>query len=91
MLASDDGQARLWRADVTAVTAFGENSSLPVWSPDGATLAVAKLDTVRLAGPDGKTLANLTGHTAPVASLAWAPDGTTLASGALDGTVRLWR
>lgn len=90
-LASDDGQARLWRADGGSITSFGENSGHPVWSPDGATLAVAKLDTVRLVGPDGASLARLTGHTAPVESLAWAPDGATLASGASDSTVRLWR
>lgn len=90
-LASDDGEARLWRADGGNITNFGLNSGHPVWSPDGATLAVAKLDTVRLVGPDGVMLARLTGHTAPVESLAWSPDGATLASGASDSTVRLWR
>lgn len=90
-LASDDGQARLWRADGTNITSFGENSSHPVWSPDGTTLAVGKLDTVRLTGPDGMTLATLKGHTAPIESLAWSPDGKTLASGSRDSTVRLWR
>jgi WD40 repeat protein len=32
----------------------------------------------------------LTGHTAPVWSLAYAPDGQTLLSGSGDGTVKLW-
>jgi WD40 repeat protein len=90
-LASDDGEARLWRADGSKVTSFGENSGHPVWSPGGAVLAVAKLDAVRLVGPDGAALARLTGHTAPVETLSWSPDGKTLASGSTDSTVRLWR
>lgn len=90
-LASDDGEARLWRADGTNIASFGVNSGHPVWSPDGTTLAVGKLDTVRLVGPDGALLARLTGHTAPVESLAWSPDGKILASGSSDSTVRLWR
>jgi WD40 repeat protein len=32
----------------------------------------------------------LTGHTAPVWSLAYSPDGQTLLSGSGDGTVKLW-
>jgi WD40 repeat protein len=38
-----------------------------------------------------KTLrATLTGHTAPITSLAYATDGKTLASGSIDRTVQLW-
>ncbi len=90
-LASDDGEAHLWRADGTKITAFGENSGHPVWSPDGTALAVAKLDTVRLVAPDGALLARLAGHTAPVETLTWSPNGKILASGSIDSTVRLWR
>ncbi len=32
----------------------------------------------------------LSGHTAPVTSVAWSPDGQYLASSSLDGTIRLW-
>ncbi len=91
LLASDDGQARLWGANGADVAHFGENSSHPVWSPDGSILAVAKLDAIRLNHPDGTAVAHLNGHTSTVESLAWAPDGKTLASGSTDSTVRLWR
>src|SRR5439155_4219041 len=35
-------------------------------------------------------LRTLTGHDAPVASVAFAPDGQALLSGSQDGTVRVW-
>ena len=32
----------------------------------------------------------LTGHTAPVSSLAFSPNGSTMASGSWDNTIRIW-
>ncbi|MEP7356511.1 MAG: hypothetical protein ABI847_04680 [Anaerolineales bacterium] len=62
------------------------------FSPDGASLATASVDThVRLwRTADGSALAGLNGHSDFVFAVAFAPDGKTLASGAADGSVRLW-
>ncbi len=38
----------------------------------------------------GKVLAELSGHSGSIHSLAFAPDGRTLASGSQDGTIKLW-
>jgi WD40 repeat protein len=72
------------------------------FSPDGHTLASAAgaMMTMNLTLLPGeiklwdvstKSLrATLTGHSAPITSLAYAADGKTLASGSIDRTVQLW-
>jgi WD40 repeat protein len=62
------------------------------WSPDGATLALAQGDTIRLLNPaDGSTGRVLEGHRAEVTSCAFSPDGRWLVSGAADEQIRIWR
>ena len=54
-------------------------------------LASASYDkSVRVWAPDGRCVASLRGHTAPVCSVAALPDGVRLLSGSLDKTARLW-
>ena len=62
------------------------------FSPDGNNIASGSGDTtVRLWNANtGENTRTLTGHTAPVSSVAFSPDGNTIASGSGDTTVRLW-
>jgi TolB protein len=68
----------------------------PVWSPDGASLALAGLrdgnwDLYRIAG-DGSGLTRLTDHPAFDGSPAWSPDGSRLAfSSARDGAMAIYQ
>lgn len=64
----------------------------PVFSPDGARLALRNL-----AGPaevwdveSGERLFTLEGHTAGVVGVAYSPDGLLIATASFDGTARLW-
>ena len=59
--------------------------------PDGKRLAVATSIGVWIYDVQtGEALDLLTGHTAPVKSIAFSPDGETLATGSEDNTIRLW-
>ena len=59
--------------------------------PDGKRLAVATSIGIWIYDVQtGEALDLLTGHTAPVKSIAFSPDGETLAAGSEDNTIRLW-
>ncbi len=59
--------------------------------PDGKRLAVATSIGIWIYDvATGEALDLLTGHTAPVKSIAVSPDGKTLATGSADNTIRLW-
>lgn len=59
--------------------------------PDGKRLAVATSIGIWIYDVQtGEALDLLTGHTAPVKSIAFSPDGETLATGSVDNTIRLW-
>jgi WD40 repeat protein len=62
------------------------------FSPDGQTLASARLDTViKLWNRNGTEIRTLRGHKGLVTSLAFNADGNILASGSRDETIKLWR
>ena len=61
------------------------------FSPDGSLFVVAGSAGIWFYDADtGEELAFLTGHTAPVTSIAFSPHGNVLASGSHDGIMQLW-
>ncbi|KAG8902198.1 hypothetical protein FRB99_004780 [Tulasnella sp. 403] len=61
--------------------------------PSGEVVAAGSTDTFEVymwSVQTGKLLEVLTGHEAPVSSLAFSPSGNTLVSGSWDKSVRIW-
>ncbi|MFF9045009.1 WD40 repeat domain-containing protein [Streptomyces parvulus] len=92
-----DRSVRLWHLPRNVLTDFTNPVTAVAHAPHGRLLAAASTDDqlVRLwdtGRPDRprRLPRTLTGHEAPVLTVAFAPDGRTVASGDEDGTVRLW-
>lgn len=82
-LASDSGPIEIAGAPPYAMLAL---------SRDDRRLALGNFDsTIELIDLQAGSRRKLTGHERAVAALDFSPDGLTLASGAVDGTLRLWR
>ncbi|GAA4158528.1 hypothetical protein GCM10022251_33600 [Phytohabitans flavus] len=74
----------------TLISHAGPIKTLAI-APDGAWLAVAAGNTVRiLDAVTGEHRSTLTGHTGRINALAMSPDGTWLATAGADQTVRTW-
>jgi WD40 repeat protein len=93
--ASQDGTARLWRADGTPVASFEGHAGAVLWatfSPAGSLVVTTSDDgTARLWRPDGTLVASLEGHAGPVLWATFSPDGSELVTTSTDATARLWR
>ncbi|WP_406396869.1 WD40 repeat domain-containing protein [Streptomyces uncialis] len=95
--AGADGSVRVWHLPENVLTDFTNPLTSVAYAPKGLLLAAASTDDalvrlwdVRRRGRPRPLPRHLTGHEAPVQSVAFAPDGLTVAAGAEDGTVRLW-
>src|SRR5258708_58561 len=61
------------------------------WNRTGTLLAVGYQNaTIRVWTPEGKLLATLSGHSAPVFDVAWSPSGDQLVSAGLDSLACVW-
>jgi WD40 repeat protein len=92
-----DRAVRLWHLPPDVLTDFTNPLTSVAYGPDGRLFAAASTDDalvrlwdVRRPGRPRPLPRHLTGHQAPVLSVAFAPGGHTVAAGAEDGTVRLW-
>jgi WD40 repeat protein len=93
---NDERAVRTWRTQNTVqqTRPFDTGTCLPLAltyiSRPSRLLTACNDTTLRLIGPNGNTLATLSGHTDWVYAVAASPDGQRIASGSADGTVKLW-
>jgi WD40 repeat protein len=97
LTATNDGAARIWRADTGAEVAdLRASHGGPIldaaWSRDGALVVTAGLDkAARVWDPaTGDVVAVLRGHIGSVNAAIFDPTGHVVATGSGDRTVRLW-
>ncbi|APR87034.1 High-affnity carbon uptake protein Hat/HatR [Minicystis rosea] len=94
--ASDDGTARIVRADGSGVpivlSGHDEFVNTVSWSPDGKRVVTSSYDgKARVWKADeSKAYVVLWGHEGPVVSALFSPDGQKIVTASLDGTARVW-
>lgn len=97
LTASDDGFARLWRANSgesvrTIGKLFGKVLSAVFLAKGQLILTVDESPTIRLwIASDGSPHRSLDGHSKPIRTVAATRAGDRVVSASADGTVRLWR
>ena len=81
-----------WELPKGAIARLGKGGINEIqYSPDGMLLAVASDIGIWLYDTStSQEITLLTGHTAPVLSLAFSSNGRTFVSGGGDGTIRFW-
>jgi WD40 repeat protein len=80
--------------DIKPRTAVKAEIGSLAWRPDGKLLALGLYKEVRLADPNGKTIATLSGQAEEVRALAFSRDGKLLAAAgglpARSGEIKIW-
>ena len=89
---SCDETVRLWDMTVSRTKATLKTGGRRVsFSPDGATLASAPVDSIVLWDvATGREKARFAAYQDRVTSVSCSPDGRTVASGGNDGSIKLW-
>jgi WD40 repeat protein len=94
LTASDDGKARVWRANGQLLRTLQHRGPVTaaVFSPGGSRVLTASADgAARIwSTRTGETIATLR-HGGPVTSSSFSHDGTLVLTTSKDGTARLWR